>query len=292
MLYSMTGFGRSEMSEEGRRVSVEIRSVNHRYLDLNLKVPRKLSNYEANIRKLIQENCVRGKVDVSVTFQDTSEEAGNLELNIELAAAYLKHFETLEKELGIKNDACASTFARIPDVFTIRDEKNDDPALEAFLEKALMEALDAFRSAKASEGEALKTDLLKKLDVMLENVDQVEKRYPEIIKEYRERLEAKLAEVKADTSIDENRLAAELVIYSDKLCTDEETVRLKNHILTMKKTLTDGGQAGRRLDFIAQEMNREANTILSKANDLRTSELGIALKTDIEKVREQVQNVE
>lgn len=292
MLYSMTGFGRSEQICGNRKASVEIRAVNHRYLDLNLKLPRKLGSYEASVRKLIQENCIRGKVDVSLMYEDKNFSADAIELNTQIVQAYLDHFETLERDLGVKNDVTASTLARMPEVFTIKESREDDPEVWELIQGTVLEALGAFKNAKAAEGEAIRKDLLGKLDVMLENVARIEERYPEIIKEYRERLQAKLAEVKADTTVDDSRLAAELVIYSDKLCTDEETVRLRSHILAMKKTLEKGGEAGRRLDFIAQEMNREANTILSKANDLRTSEIGIALKTDIEKIREQVQNIE
>ena len=292
MITSMTGFGRYEVQAEGKKITVEIKSVNHRYLDLSVHMPRRFNMFESDIRKLLTAYMVRGKVDVNITYKDESYAAAGLCYNKELAGKYMEYFRAMADDFGLENDMTVSKLAAFPDVITEEDISDDEEELFVIIKEAVCGAASAFKEAREKEGEALKSDLIGKLDNMLLNVDEVEKRYPEIIAEYKERLLAKLSEVKADTQIDDSRLAAELVIYSDKLCTDEETVRLRNHIVTMKQALIKGGEIGRRLDFMAQEMNREANTILSKANDLRTSQTGIALKTDIEKVREQIQNIE
>ena len=292
MIYSMTGFGRYEHEEEGRKVSVEIKSVNHRYLDLNIRMPRRFNRFEADLRKLLGSYMSRGKVDVSISFEDMSESAASLSYNQELAAAYLKYCRQMAEDLGLENDVRVSTLMRMPEVFTMETPETDEEALYNTLAAALEKAAEAFQLSRQKEGEALKEDLLAKLSDMAENVRLVEERYPAIIKEYEDRLRQKLADTLADTRIDESVLATELVVFSDRLCTDEETVRLANHIDTMAKELKKGGAVGRKLDFVAQEMNREANTILSKSNDLRTSEIGISLKTEIEKIREQIQNLE
>ena len=201
-------------------------------------------------------------------------------------------FRSMAEDLGLENDVRVSTLMRMPEVFTMETPETDEEALYNTLAAAVEKAAEAFQLSRQKEGEALKEDLLAKLSGMAENVRMVEERYPAIIKEYEDRLRQKLADTLADTRIDESVLATELVVFSDRLCTDEETVRLANHIDTMAKELKKGGAVGRKLDFVAQEMNREANTILSKSNDLRTSEIGISLKTEIEKIREQIQNLE
>ena len=292
MIISMTGFGRAETTGNGLTITAEIRSVNHRYLDLSLHMPRKFNKFESVIRKILQEYVTRGKVDVSLSCKNESLSDTSLRYNAEFAAQYVRYFEQMNTEFGIENDLTASKLAALPDVFTLEESETDEEILLELTEKALRSAAEQLKAARIAEGEALKNDMISKLDLLFADAEQVEERYPQIIAEYRERLLNKLAEVKADTTIDDARLAAELVIYSDRLCTDEETVRLKSHILTMKQTLTQGGETGRRLDFIAQEMNREANTILSKANDLKTSNIGIEMKTNIEKIREQIQNIE
>ncbi len=292
MIYSMTGFGRYEYAAEGRRVSVEIKSVNHRYLDLNIRMPRRFNRFEAALRKLLGEYMSRGKVDVSISYEDMAESAASLSYNRELAAAYLSHMKEMSEDLGIEMDVKVSDLMRMPEIFTMETPETDEEELFRFLTVAVEQAGEAFRASRQKEGEALREDLLGKLAVMAENVSAVEARYPDILKEYEEKLRTRLNEVLGDARVDEHVIATELVVYADKLCTDEETVRLKNHIETMKKDLEKGGALGRKLDFLAQEMNREANTILSKSNDLRTSEIGISLKTDIEKVREQIQNIE
>ncbi len=292
MITSMTGFGRSEVVKDQKKITVEIKSVNHRYLDIGLHMPRRLNLFDSEIRRLLQQYLKRGKVDVNISYKDEGSAEAGLKYNAGLAAMYAGYIKEIGSEFGADTDFTALQLARLPDVLTMEDPETDEEELLVLVEEAVSKAAQALVKTRQAEGEALKEDLLKKLDVLYENAVHVEERYPQIIEEYRTKLLAKLAEVKADTAIDDSRLAAELVLYSDRLCTDEETVRLKNHIAAMRQTLEKGGEAGRKLDFMAQEMNREANTILSKANDFRTSELGIALKTDIEKIREQIQNIE
>lgn len=292
MLNSMTGFGRYELTEKSRRISVEIKSVNHKYLDLTIRMPKRFNPFESEIRKKLGCFMVRGKVDVSIFYEDKSESAAALSCNKELAAEYVRYARELSEELGVDFDLKVSGLMRLPEVFVMETPETDEEEILHYLLSAVENAAENFANARGLEGEALKSDLLSKLDVMAGNVRLVEERYPQIVKEHEERIRAKAEELLGGDRMDESVLAAELVVYSDRLCTDEETVRLMNHIETMKKELASGGAVGRKLDFLAQEMNREANTILSKSNDLRTSQIGIGLKTDIEKIREQIQNIE
>lgn len=288
----MTGFGRCEIAEKERKITVEIKAVNHRYLDVNIKMPKKLNFFESSIRTLLKEYIQRGKVDIFVTYEDYTENNVTLKYNQELAAEYVKYISQMAEDFSLNNDLQACTLSRYPEVLTMEEQTVDEDALWATLEKAIRGAAEQFVETRMREGTNLKEDLLQKLDGMLQYVEEIEKRSPEIIAEYRQKIQDKVAELLGDTQIDENRLATEVTIFADKICTDEETVRLKSHILATKETLSQGGSIGRKLDFIAQEMNREANTILSKANDLTVSDIAINLKTDIEKVREQIQNIE
>jgi uncharacterized protein (TIGR00255 family) len=292
MIKSMTGFGRSEYADEKRRFTVEIKSVNHRYLDVNIKMPKKLNFFESAIRSLLKEYMERGKVDVFITYEDFTEDNLSLKYNEEIAAQYLAHMKEMAEKFSIEDDVRVSTLSRFPDVFTMEEQTIDEKELWSGLELALRGALQQFVDSRIREGEHLKRDLKEKLNGMLAYVDFIETRSPLIIKEYRERLGAKVQELLGDTQMDEGRIATEVVIYADKICVDEETVRLRSHIKSTLDTIETGGGVGRKLDFIAQEMNREANTILSKTTDLELSDVGISLKTDIEKVREQIQNIE
>ena len=293
MIKSMTGFGRAEVITKERKITVELKSVNHRYLDLSIKMPRKLVFLEGAIRNLMKTYMQRGKVDVFITYEDYTLSCGALKYNKELAGEYLAYIRQMAEEFSLENDVKAGALSRYPDVLTMEEQSVDEDALWAVLEAPLREACEKFAQSRAREGENLKKDLIAKLDGMLELVGQIEERAPKIIAEYREKLEGKVKELLEDTQIDEGRIASEIVIFADKICTDEEVVRLRSHVEHMKATLqSDDSGIGRKLDFIAQEMNREANTILSKANDLETSNIGIELKTEIEKVREQIQNIE
>ena len=292
MIKSMTGFGRCEVADEKRKFTVELKSVNHRYLDVNIKMPKKLNFFESAIRNLLKEYIERGKVDVYITYEDYTEDNYSLRYNAALAGEYLGYLNAMAEEFHLENDIRVSTLSRYPDVFVMEEQDIDEKELWSGLEKALRGACEQFVDCRVKEGEALKADLLDKLDTMLSDVDFIEERSPQIMKEYRTRLEEKIQEILGDRQIDDARIATEVTIYADKDCVDEETVRLRSHIMTTKDTLLAGGSIGRKLDFIAQEMNREANTILSKANNIEISDIGIDLKTGIEKVREQIQNIE
>ena len=292
MIKSMTGFGRAEASDSDRKITIEMKSVNHRYFEPTMKMPKKLNIYEAGIRTILKKYINRGKVDIFVTYEDYSESKFCLKYNEELANEYMSIFNYMAEQFDIPNDVTVSSLSRYPEVITMEEQSGDDDAVWHLLKKAVENACVQFVESRTSEGETLKADLLDKLDYMTGLVDEIENRSPGIIEEYRQRLEDKVAELLCDTPIDENRIATEVTIYADKICVDEETVRLRSHIESTKDELIEGGSVGRKLDFIAQEMNREANTILSKANDLETSNCAISLKTEIEKVREQIQNIE
>ena len=292
MVKSMTGFGRCEVSEGTRKTTVEMKSVNHRYLDVNMKMPKKLNFFDASIRSLLKTYIQRGKVDLFISFEDTAETNFSLKYNQELAGEYLKYLQQMADQFGLENDIRVSTLSRYPEVLSMEEVQVDEEELWNLLERALKGACEQFVETRIKEGENLKTDLLAKLDEMLENVAYISQRSPQIVGEYRKKLEDKVKELLEDAHIEESRLATEITIFADKICVDEEIVRLKSHIEHTKATLESGGAVGRKLDFIAQEMNREANTILSKANDLEVSNHAIELKTEIEKVREQIQNIE
>lgn len=292
MIKSMTGFGRCECHQGDRKFTVEMKAVNHRYFDVSIKMPKKFGFFEAAIRNLLKQYVQRGKLDVFITYEDYAEQKTSLRYNEALAAEYLVHFRQMADKFKLEDDITVSALGRCPEVFVMEEQDIDEQEIWAVLEQALRGACEQFVASRISEGETLKTDLLDKLDGMLENVALIETRYPQIVAEYRQKLEDKVKELLADAKLDEGRIAAEVVLFADKICTDEETVRLRSHIETMASALREGGSIGRKLDFIAQEMNREANTILSKANDLATSNIAIDLKTEIEKVREQIQNIE
>ena len=293
MIKSMTGFGRCEVSEGDRKFTVEMKGVNHRYLDANIRMPKKLNFFDSAIRTVLKQYVTRGKVDIFITYEDLTENQVALKYNESLAKEYLDAFKKMEETFGLENDIRVSTVSRCPEVLTMEEQSADEDELWKGLKKALEGALKQFVETRGIEGENLKNDIIAKLDGMSEKVACIEVRSPEIVAEYRAKLEEKVKELLADTQMDEGRIAAEVVIFADKICTDEEVVRLKSHIAHMKETFaTEENGIGRKLDFIAQEMNREANTILSKANDIEVSNYAIDLKSEIEKVREQIQNIE
>ena len=291
---SMTGFGRAEITENNRKYTVEIKAVNHRYLEASVKMPKKLSMFEANIRNVMKEYMERGKVDVFVTLEDYNGAAETVKYNSALAHEYMKYIQEMADDFGIQNDIRLSVLARFPDVFTMEDVATDEEELWVTLEKAVRGACENFVAAREKEGENLKSDLILKLDEMAGYVGFIEEHSPEIVTEYRKKLEDKLRDMlgNLDVKADEARIVTEVTIYADKICVDEEIVRLKSHVKAMKDELIKGGACGRKLDFIAQEMNREANTTLSKSGDLALTDKAIELKTLIEKIREQVQNIE
>lgn len=292
MIKSMTGFGRSEIVKGNRKISVEIKSVNHRYLEAGIKMPKKLNVFESRMRDLLKKYATRGKIDIFINYEDDSESQVNLKFNQNIADEYMAIFNNMSEKYNLKNDMTVGGLARFPEVITMDEVQEDEEELWHFIEEAMKAALKQFVNTRILEGENLKKDLLGKLDHMEELVAFVEKRSPEIMKEYRSKLESKVKELLGDTTIDESRIATEVIIYADKICVDEETVRLRSHIEHARKCLNEDGGIGKKMDFIAQEMNREANTTLSKANDIEISNAAIDLKTEIEKVREQIQNIE
>ena len=292
MIKSMTGFGRSEIVKGNRKISVEIKSVNHRYLEAGIKMPKKLNVFESRMRDLLKKYATRGKIDIFINYEDDSQSQVNLKFNQNIADEYMAIFNNMSEKYNLKNDMTVGGLARFPEVITMDEVQEDEEELWHFIEEAMKAALEQFVNTRILEGENLKKDLLGKLDHMEELVAFVEKRSPEIMKEYRSKLESKVKELLGDTTIDESRIATEVIIYADKICVDEETVRLRSHIEHARKCLNEDGGIGRKMDFIAQEMNREANTTLSKANDIEISNAAIDLKTEIEKVREQIQNID
>ena len=292
MIKSMTGFGRCELSEGERKVSVEIKTVNHRYLDVAMKMPKKLNFFDSAIRTVLKEYLQRGKVDVFVTYEDLSESNVSLVYNQKVAEQYVKYFQHMEEQFGLENDMKVSVLARCPEVLVMEEQQEDEEEIWQLLEKAVRGACEKVVETRVREGEALKCDLLAKLDEMLRMTAFIEERSPQIMAEYRQKLEAKVQDLLTDAQTDESRIAMEVTLFADKICVDEEIVRLRSHVEATKAALESGGSVGRKLDFIAQEMNREANTTLSKANDLEISNCAIDLKTEIEKVREQIQNIE
>ena len=292
MIKSMTGFGRCEVAEGSRKITVEMKSVNHRYLDVNIKMPKKLNFFETAIRNELKNYMQRGKVDIFISYEDMTEMNVCVKYNRDLAAEYMKYLWQMSEDFSLDNDVRVSTLSRYPEVLTMEEQSIDEEELWHLLEKALRGAAESFVETRVKEGENIRDDLLAKLNAMLASVEFIEHRSPQIIAEYKQKLRDKVRELLEDTQIDEARLLTEVTIFADKVCVDEELVRLKSHIAATRGSLTEGGSIGRKLDFLAQEMNREANTILSKTTDLEISNRAIELKTEIEKVREQIQNIE
>ncbi|MBR9960443.1 YicC/YloC family endoribonuclease [Anaerostipes sp. Marseille-Q3525] len=293
MIRSMTGFGHGEVSnDKNQKVTVEMKSVNHRYCDISLKLPKKLAMFEANIRNIMKEYASRGKIDIYVSYEDLSETAVSLHYNQAMAAEYMQVFKKMQEDFGIETKITAEALAKYPEVVTLEEVQQDEEVWWELLEAALRQAAEKFVDTRTIEGANLKKDLLGKLDQMAADVAFIERRSPQIIAEYRAKLEEKVKEFLEDSAIEENRIAAEVTLYADKIAVDEEIVRLQSHISSMTDVLESDESIGRKLDFMAQEMNREANTILSKSSDVDLADHAIELKTNVEKVREQIQNIE
>ena len=288
----MTGFGRSEIERGNRKITVEIKSVNHRFLENSIKMPKKLNIFEARIRDTIKKYASRGKIDVFITYEDNSESNVSLKFNESIAREYMNIFRQMEERFNIRNDITVGALSRYPEVITMEESQEDEEELWNFINEAIEEACKGLADTRIFEGGNLKKDLLLKLDHMEELVYYIETKNPQIIEDYKKKLEAKMEEILSAADIDKNRIASEVIIYADKVCVDEETVRLRSHIEHARKCLNEDGGIGRKMDFIAQEMNREANTTLSKANNIEISNAAIDLKTEIEKIREQIQNIE
>lgn len=292
MIKSMTGYGHFEEITEEFRVAVEIKSVNHRYVDLGIKLPRKFNSLEGRIRERMKKYASRGKVDVYINFDNYSDSDVRVQYNERIASDYINVIRKVQESFGIGQGISVDSLIRLPEVISLGEERLDAEDFWPLIERAVEGAGEEFLKARETEGAALQADIMEKLSYIENLVSFVEERSPRIVEEYREKIKSKAAELLGNNQLDENTLATEIIIYADKVCVDEETVRLRSHINNMKETLLLEEPVGRKLDFISQEMNREANTILSKANDKELSRNAIDLKTGIEKIREQIQNIE
>ena len=292
MIKSMTGFGRYETVTDEYRIAVEIKSVNHRYCDLNIKLHKKFNEIENTLRMMMKEIAERGKVDVYVSYEDYAGKGTHVHYHPQIAKEYVKVAAQVAEEFELHNSLSAQRLLGFADVISLEEESNDLESVFPIVTQTLQKAGEQFIASREREGEQLYQDIKGKLAYLLTLVAQVEERSPQMLQEHRQKLLEKVQELLGDRKIDEGILATELIVYADKVCVDEETVRLRSHIDAMSETLDMQEAIGRKLDFIAQEMNREANTILSKANDKELSGIAINLKTEIEKIREQIQNIE
>ena len=292
MIKSMTGYGHYEKMTKEYKVTVEMKSVNHRYCDLNIKLPKKFNALEGKLRSLLKDYVSRGKVDVYINFQNYADNDVTVQYHEKIAGDYVKAMREAKETFGLEMGLTAASLVRYPDVISLEEDSSGAESFFPVIEEAVRGAGEEFKLAREAEGTHLQEDILTKLDYIETLVSYVEERSPKLLAEYRERIENKVKELLGDNKLDENTLATELIIYADKVCVDEETVRLRSHVNTMRETFQSEESIGRKLDFIAQEMNREANTILSKANDKELSQNAIDLKTEIEKIREQIQNIE
>ena len=292
MIKSMTGFGRYETVTDEYRIAVEIKSVNHRYCDLNIKLPKKFNEIENTLRMMMKEIAERGKVDVYVSYEDYAGKGTHVHYHPQIAKEYVKVAAQVAEEFELHNSLSAERLLGFADVISLEEESNDLESVFPIVTQTLQKAGEQFIASREREGEQLYQDIKGKLAYLLTLVAQVEERSPQMLQEHRQKLLEKVQELLGDRKIDEGILATELIVYADNVCVDEESVRLRSHIDSMSETLDMQEAIGRKLDFIAQEMNREANTILSKANDKELSGIAINLKTEIEKIREQIQNIE
>ena len=292
MIRSMTGYGHFEKATREYKVTVEMKSVNHRYCDMSIKLPKRLNALESRIRGMLKDYVSRGKVDVYIHFDNYADSEVRVRYHEKIAEEYVNIILKAQENFGLDRILTAESLIRLPEVVSLEEEEQDVECLLPVIEEAVRGAGEQFLTARETEGANLQEDILAKLDYITRLVAYVEERSPKIIGEYEAKIRSKVNELLGEYRLDEGVLATELVIYADKICVDEETVRLQSHINNMRDTLLRGDAVGRKLDFIAQEMNREANTILSKANDKELSQNAIDLKTEIEKIREQIQNIE
>ena len=292
MVRSMTGFGRGQVTYENLEVTVEVKSVNHRYFEFSAKVPRSYNFLEEKLKSFCGAKISRGKVEIYVSGDNKAGAATVVEINEDVARAFVDAYKTLSKKYKIKNDVTTSVLAAHSDVLSLKRQVADEETVTAAVMEAAELALNEFIAMRETEGERLKNDILSKLDAILERVAYIELRSPETVKAYRERLEAKIKELLSGAQFDEQRIITETAIFADKVAVDEETVRLRSHIAQLKNMFELNESIGRKLDFIVQEMNRETNTIGSKAQDADILQRGVDTKSDIEKIREQLQNIE
>ena len=292
MIKSMTGYGRAVETVNGREFTVELRSVNNRYLDCSVRLPRILSFGEEAVKQAVKASVSRGKVDVFITVRSEQGDEAQVTLNEGVVKGYLDAMRRMVEEFGVRDDIQVSTLSRLPEVFQIEKPQVDEEQLLADLMQVTAKALENYDAMRAAEGAALEQDLRSRGNTILSHVEQVEKGNAQTVIDYRTRLENKLREVLENTAIDESRILTEAAIFADKVAVDEETVRLRSHIQQMNNMLSAGGAVGRKLDFLLQEMNREANTIGSKCTDVNLARIVVDIKAELEKIREQTQNIE
>ena len=292
MIKSMTGYGRAVEMVNGREFTVEVRSVNNRYLDCTVKLPRMLSFGEDAVKQAVKASVSRGKVDVFISLRSEGAQEVKITLNEAMVEGYLSVMHQMAKNYGIREDISVSLLSRMPDVFTVEKPEVDEEQLLSDLLQVVNQALERYDAMRTTEGRALENDLRSRGGTILELVSQVEAGSAQTVADYRARLENKLREVLANTALDESRILTEAAIFADRVAVDEETVRLRSHLEQMNTMLTSGGAVGRKLDFLLQEMNREANTIGSKCSDVRLARIVVDIKAELEKIREQTQNVE
>ena len=292
MVRSMTGFGRAKAQIDGLDITVEIKSVNHRYFEFSARMPRVYSFLEEKIKSKLSESISRGKVEVSIMIDDNTENATVVEINHEYANAYLKALKNLSKEYCLKNDVKVSSLVGNAELFKVKRQVLEDEVVEKAVFTVLEDALDKFIEMRTIEGERLLKDVTDRANYILEKVSFIEERSPETVKNYRERIEQKIKELLGDNTVDEQRILTEVAIFADKVAVAEETVRLRSHIKQFETLMSSNDAIGRKLDFIVQEMNREANTIGSKAQDIEIAHTVVDIKSEIEKIREQIQNME
>ena len=292
MVHSMTGYGRAVQTLRGREITAELRSVNNRFLDCGVKLPRSFSYAEDAVKQTVKQSVSRGKVDVYISVAAAEDEAVNIRLNRPVLEGYLNALRTIAADYGVRDDVSATSLARMSDVFTVEKPAEDEEQNTQDILTVVRAALETYNAMRATEGAALAADLRANAALILEYVGRVEQRSPITVQEYRARLEAKMREVLAGTTVDEGRILTEAAIFADKVAVDEETVRLRSHLSQMEALLSGGGPIGRKLDFLLQEMNREANTIGSKGNDIEQARNVVEIKALLEKIREQVQNIE
>ena len=292
MVKSMTGYGRAVETVNGREFTVEIRSVNNRYLDCTVKLPRSFSFAEEAVKAAVKTAVSRGKVDVYISVRSETEADVQVTLNKPVLEGYLAAMRQMVEEYGVKDDISVSVLSRMNDIFVVDKPKADEDQLKADLLSVVDKALMAYDAMRITEGLALENDLRSRANTILELVAQVEEQNPKTVSEYRKRLEEKMREVLESKSIDESRILTEAAIFADKVAVDEETVRLRSHLEQMDEMLSGNGGIGRKLDFLLQEMNREANTTGSKCSDVKVARIVVDIKAELEKIREQTQNIE
>ncbi len=292
MVKSMTGYGRAVETVNGREFTVELRSVNNRYLDCNVKLPRSLTFAEEAVKQAVKATISRGKVDVFITVRSEGASDVKISLNTAMVEGYLTAMKQMVTDYNVQDDISVSILSRMPDVFTVEKPEVDEQQLLADLLSVVQQALVNYDAMREAEGKALENDLRSRGNTILELVAQVEAGNGQTVSDYRIRLENKLKEVLSNTAIDESRILTEAAIFADKVAVDEETVRLRSHLEQMNTMLTTGGAVGRKLDFLLQEMNREANTIGSKCTDVNLARIVVDIKAELEKIREQTQNIE